>query len=244
MKTSSDLVGRLGGIAAMLGGVLWMLAVAGLTYAHGLTESPRGALVLGFGALTFNRLLAFPPLLFAVGLAGVRARGSTPRGWLGKTGFVVALAGLVMASLGVVLETWIVNPDANFYSPVVQAGWMVSILGLFPVLAVGMVLFGLASSYTKRHLRIFVVSIGLVASLQFVAGVLSAAPTGSLAWDLVAAILNGALGLAWAVLGYVLWFDGDEAARRSTGEASKYPASAARGGFDPSARFTAQRLWR
>lgn len=191
-------------MAAMLGGVLWIVLVAGVTFTHGLTDAPRDALILGFGTLEFNRLLVLPPLLFIVGLAGIRARGAPPRGSLERTGFVAALLGLFMVSLGVVLETWIVEPDTDFYNPVVQVGWMVYILGRFPVLAVGMALFGLASSGTERRLRIIVVSIGLLISLEFLAGVLSSA-SASLAWDLVVAILTGLVGLGWAVLGYILW---------------------------------------
>ena len=51
-------------------------------------------------------------------------------------------------------------------------------------------------------------------------------------------------GLGWAVLGYVLWFDWTEAARRSTGQASTHPTRPARGGSDPAAHFTAHRFWR
>jgi hypothetical protein len=57
-------------------------------------------------------------------------------------------------------------------------------------------------------------------------------------------VLWMAYGLGWAVLGYVLWFEGDEAARRSTGEASTYPARPAQNSSDATTRFTSHRFRR
>jgi hypothetical protein len=51
-----------------------------------------------------------------------------------------------MLAVGVVLETWIINPDKDFYNPLVQGGWILFLFGLFPVLPVGMILFGIGST--------------------------------------------------------------------------------------------------
>lgn len=64
---SSNVV-RWGGLAAILGGALWIVFFTGHTFAHGSTQSPRGATILGFESLDFNRLLAIPPLLFMWGV--------------------------------------------------------------------------------------------------------------------------------------------------------------------------------
>ena len=140
---------RWGGLAAILGGVLWIVFFTGHTFTHGSTQSPRGATILGFESLDFNRLLAIPPLLFIWGLVATRATQAGPGRRLGRVGFAAALLGLAMISLGVVLETWIVDPNKDFQNPLVQGGWVLFIFGLFPVLPVGMIL----SASAPRVLR-------------------------------------------------------------------------------------------
>lgn len=73
---SSSTLARLAGPAAVMGGLLWVAVVTGHTFAHGSTQSPRDAAVLGLQSLDFFRLLAIPPLLFALGLAGASPSGS------------------------------------------------------------------------------------------------------------------------------------------------------------------------
>ncbi len=195
-------VARWSGLAAILGGVLWIVFSTGLTFTHGPTQIPRNATLLGLSALAFNRILALPPLLFIVGLAGLRLRGPTARGRSpGEAGFVVALIGLIMVSLGVVFETWIIDPNKDFFHPIVQAGWILYIFGLFPVHAVGMILFGLASSHLEKRFRALGVGIGVLSSLPMVAALAASGSTTSL----VVAMLNGLLGLGWILLGYALW---------------------------------------
>ena len=177
----------------------------GHTFAHGSTQSPRDATILGLGSLDFYRLLAVPPLLFVWGLVATRATRAGSGSRLGRVGFVAALLGLAMVALGVVLETWIVDPNKDFQNPLVQGGWILFLFGLFPVLPVGMILFGIGSSGIRRRLRMLAVVIGLLAPLQLLEGFLSSFSTGSLIWDLMYATLRGVMGLAWALLGYALW---------------------------------------
>ncbi len=201
---TSNLI-RWGGVAAISGGVLWMGLFTGHTFAHGSTQSPRDATILGLGSLDFYRLLAVPPLLFVWGLVATRATRAGSGSRLGRVGFVAALLGLAMVALGVVLETWIVDPNKDFQNPLVQGGWILFLFGLFPVLPVGMILFGIGSSGIRRRLRMLAVVIGLLAPLQLLEGFLSSFSTGSLIWDLMYATLRGVMGLAWALLGYALW---------------------------------------
>lgn len=204
---SSRLV-RWGGLAAMLGGALWIVSFTGHTFTHGSTQSPRDATILGFESLDFYRLLAIPPLLFIWGLVSARATRVRSSRRLGQVGFVVALVGLVMLALGVILETWIIDPSKDFYNPLVQGGWILFLFGLFPVLPAGMILFGIGSSGIERRLRILAVVIGLLAPLQLLEGEgFLSASTGSLMWDLLYATLRGLLGLGWILLGYVLWLE-------------------------------------
>ena len=149
------------------GGVVWIVLFTGHTFTHGSIQSPRGATILGFGSLHFYRLLALPPLLFIWGLVGARATRDGPGGRLGRVGFVAALVGLAMVAFGVVLETWIVDSDKDFYNPLVQGGWILFLFGLFPVLPVGMILFAVGSSDIQRRLRMLAVVIGLWPPFSF-----------------------------------------------------------------------------
>jgi len=131
-----------------------------------------------------------------------------------------------MVALGIVLETWIIDPSKDFHNPLVQGGWILLLFGLFSMLPVGMILFGLGSSGIERRLRILAFIVGLLAPLQLLEGFLSSHSPGSLTWDLAYAILRGALGLGWILLGYALWSgeigrpdrdDGSRPSRRATG---------------------------
>ncbi len=204
MPSLSRLI-RWSGLAAVLGGVLWIVFFTGHTFTHGSTQSPRDATILGFESLDFNRLLAVPPLLFIWGLVGAHATRASLGRRIGRVGFVTAVVGLVMLALGIILETWIIDPSEDFYNPLVQGGWILYIFGLFPVLPAGMVLFGIGSSGIDQRLRMLAIIIGLLAPLQLLEGFLSSASTGSLMWDLVYATLRGLVGIGWILLGYVLW---------------------------------------
>jgi hypothetical protein len=196
---------RWGGLAAILGGVLWILFYTGHTFTHGSTQSPRDATILGLESLDFNRLLALPPLLFIIGLFGTRATRAFVGRRPGRVAFVVALLGLVMITLGVILETWVIDPNKDFENPIVQGGWILFLFGLFPVIPVGMILYGIRSRDMERRLRILAVVIGLLAPLQWLEMFLSSVSTGSVVWDLAYSVLRGLFGLGWIVLGYVLW---------------------------------------
>ncbi len=80
---TSNLI-RWGGVAAISGGVLWMVLFTGHTFAHGSTQSPRDGTILGLGSLDFYRLLAVPPLLFVWGLVATRATRAGPGSRLGR----------------------------------------------------------------------------------------------------------------------------------------------------------------
>ena len=203
---------RWGGLAAILGGVLWIVLMTGHTFTHGSTQSPRDASILGLESIDFFRSLAIPPLLFIGGLVGARATRPRTGRRRGQAGFVIALLGLIMIALGVILETWILDPDKDFHNPLVLGGWISFLFGLFPVLPVGMILFGIRARDMERRLRILAVIIGVLAPLQWLEMFLSSVSTGSLTWDLIYVALRGVLGLGWILLGYSLWSD-----RRSKG---------------------------
>ncbi len=211
---------RWGGLASILGGVLWIVFMTGHTFTHGSTQSPRDASILGLESLDFNRLLAIPPLLLIGGLVGARATRPRTGRRRGQAGFVIALLGLIMIALGVILETWIIDPDKDFQNPLVLGGWILFLFGLFPVLPIGMILFGIRSRDMESRFRMLAIGIGLLAPLQWLETFLSSVSTGSLTWDLIYSVLRGVLGLGWILLGYALWsFEPEERAARSRQEA-------------------------
>ena len=111
-------LGRLGGIAAAAGGVLWCLKIA----LDGIGGDPS----------TFaERLLFFVPLLFGAGLAGFYARYSGRMRGEGRAGFVQAFVGLAFLAAGFLM-------DLTFG---LEEGIRISSFG-FIILTLGLVLLG------------------------------------------------------------------------------------------------------
>jgi hypothetical protein len=212
---SRETLVRWGAVGSVVGGILWVVLFAGHTFAHGSTQTPREATVLGLSSLDFLRLLAIPPLLFMWGLWSARATQTAPLRPLGRAGYFVSLTGLAMVALGVVLETWIVDPSLDFSHPFVQGGSILFLFGLFPTLTIGMILFGVRASGMRRSLRVLAVVIGVLTPLQLLEVFLSSWSTGTVPWDLLYTALRGLVGLAWVAFGVSLW--SEVTARRSRG---------------------------
>jgi hypothetical protein len=188
---SASGLARWGGLAAMLGGVMWVVKGGAIM----LTGEQPPVL---FGA-------ALP--LFAVGLVGLHARLGGRGGRLGKTGVLVAYAAL--ASALVVLVGWTLAP----------AGWVpsedsVTPLTPFIVLAglgpfVGLVLLGIATLRVKAmpapwSALPLVMGAGAV-PLMLVGGILELVSERLFELPIVL------LGLAWVLLGYSVWSGRDKA---------------------------------
>ena len=198
---------RWGGLAAMLGGVLW-IAVRVLV----LLEPPP------FSYDAYNRMFVAPLLLLLVGLLGFSVRRAGGCGRLARTGTVAALAGCTLLIVGNVTEFWLVlaqskpNANAAYQSGAEEVwigseiGWILFLLG-FLILSIGLVLFGAAAVRASelpkwRALPLMVGAAGLTA---FLFGPFLVT---------VADLLLTLIGLGWMLLGYVLWSGGDEAARQ------------------------------
>ena len=97
---SSALI-RLGGLAAMVGGVLWALWTVGFNF---VGYSQPGTLAYERYE-AYNRLLPLALLPVMVGFLGLHAIQRRSYGLLGKAGFVTALLGLAVA--GSVGEFWV-----------------------------------------------------------------------------------------------------------------------------------------
>lgn len=188
---SASGLARWGGLAAMLGGVMWVLK--------------GGAIMLTGEQPPILFEAALP--LFAVGLVGLHARLGRRGGRLGKTGLLLAYAALVSALVALVGWTlapagWV--PDEDSVTPltpfIVLAG-----LGSF----VGLVLLGIATLRAKVmpapwSVLPLVMGAGAV-PLMLVGGVLELVSERLFELPIVL------LGLAWVLLGYSVWSGRDKA---------------------------------
>ena len=187
---------RWSGLAAMLGGLLWIVLVP----LQGMAESTK---VLGLTEGAYNRMNTASLLLLTAGLAGLYARQAGRFGRLGVAGSVLAIIGLALVVLGNVIEFWIsdlIFADVQL-GEFKQVGVGSFLIGLC-VLAVGLVLVGIATIQAKTLPRWSRV-LPLVIALLLASGFLVALSIGE--WGFWLIVLS--LGPGWVLLGYVLWSD-------------------------------------
>jgi len=194
---------RWSGLAAMLGGLLFMV-LGPLSYL-----AAERMTLLGLTEYAYSRMNTASLLLLAAGLAGLYARQAGRLGRLGVAGFVLAFTGLALMVIGNVIESWISDlmfPDVQpgEFKPGAQAGWGSVLIGLC-VLAVGLALVGSATIQAKVLPR-WSRALPLVSGLLIASGFLVALSIGE--WGFGVIVLS--LG-PWMLLGYVLWSDQAEA---------------------------------
>jgi hypothetical protein len=182
---SSRLI-RWSGLAAMLGGALWVV---------------KGGLIMS-GVLDLGELLIVAQLLFAMGLMGLHWRLGGRGGWLGRVGGFLAYVAAALSGVNA--------PYAVFFAedgPQTPFPFNVTFAIAALVIFVGLVLLGLAALRAEilpRRWR----------ALPLASGLLSLLPVWVLAFihlELPVVVL----GLAWMLLGYVLWSDKGAPARRT-----------------------------
>jgi len=139
---SSNLL-RWSGLAAMLGGVLWPLW-AGVE--QSVEWGQPGSTAYEHYEL-INRLLPIALLLVVAGFIGLHAAQRSRYGRIGTVGFATVLVGLVLITAGSVGEFWVFS-DESYVGAGRNASWMLFLLG-HPVLAIGTLLFGIASVRAK-----------------------------------------------------------------------------------------------
>jgi hypothetical protein len=228
MQDFSKPIGRLGGLGAIVGGLLWSAK-----FFYDRNDMPPWSTDLT------DDMFFVVLLLFLAGLVGLYARlRGRLREWeaLSLAGFVASISGLiasVVSQLTMVLE---VGPSWWY-----GISWWTFLFGYF-LTNLGLAFVGnsVIQSRALPRLRALPLTIGLLGILL----ILVADPPNSELGIYPSLALWMTYGFGWAVLGYVLWSAGDEGARRSTGEASTYPTGPTRDGSDPAARFTAHRFWR
>jgi len=188
----------LGGLAAILGGVLW-IAVRVLV----LLEPPP------FSYDAYNRMFVAPLLLLLVGLLGLSARSAGGRRRLARTGTMAAVGGCALLIAGNVAEFWFVlmqskpNANAAYQSGAEEVwigseiGWMLFLLG-FLIMSIGLVLFGVAAVRANElpRWRALPLMVGVAGLMAFLFG-----PFLVAAADLLLTLI----GVGWILLGYLLW---------------------------------------
>jgi hypothetical protein len=188
---SASGLARWGGLAAMLGGVMWVVK--------------GGAIMLTGEQPPILFEAALP--LFAVGLVGLHARLGGRGGRLGKTGLLLAYAALASALVTLVGWTlapagWV--PDEDSATPLTP---FIVLAGLGPF--VGLVLLGIATLRAKVmpapwSVLPLVMGAGAV-PLMVVGGILE------LVNERLVEVPIVLLGFAWVLLGYSVWSGKDEA---------------------------------
>ena len=195
---------RLGGLGAVLGGVLW---VASFGAAQAISP-------------TLKWILVGPVLFLLVAVAALQARHATGSGALGKGGFGLSLLGLVLLAHGSVGHATISGQIAGMtYGPFFFAGLApgAMVLGAGAVLtAVSMIIANVLPRLSPIPLLVGSVGVavagGIAVGRQLVEGVgtdVFPLPLGPLAmaWAL--------FGLGWLWLGYLLWSERTPGAERT-----------------------------
>ncbi len=179
---SSNLV-RMSGLVAMLGGVLWAL--------WGVVEQSVGWGQPGSTAYELyeliNRLLPFALLLVVMGFIGLHAVQRRSYGWLGTAGFATVLVGFMLLMAGNMGEFWVFS-DQSYEGVGRNASWGLFLLG-HPILAIGTLLFGIATVRAKvfpREAAILFAVMGVGVVVPFLGAVIFAIPfvlLGHLLWS-------------------------------------------------------------
>ena len=182
---------RWSGLTAMVGGVLWVLWAGGQSEGFGAGWSGPGSVAYERYEF-FNRLLPVVLLPVVVGFIGLHAAQRRSYGRLGMTGFVMILVGFMLIIAGSVAEFWVFSDQPYRQPNGRNASYGIFLVG-HPVLAVGTLLFGIATVRANVFPRD-------IAQLLAVLGVGVVVP--------VFGVFIFAFPFIW--LGYLLWSGGYE----------------------------------
>jgi hypothetical protein len=197
---------RWGGFALILWALHLLARDFTFAFTHGSTEADMDLTFLGLNSLQYARLWTAFGLLGLIGLAGVYVQVSPRLSKTGKAGFWVALLGLALWFTAQVMQVWILDPDANFHSPLVFGGWLLSVASYF-VLAAGLVLAGIdiqrANALPRARSLILIMGILLVPTVLLV-GYIVGHSDDSLPWKLLYGGISVPYDLCWLWLGVLL----------------------------------------
>jgi len=197
---------RWGGLASLAAGVLWLLIWMHQRLAHGTTQDNERNLVAGLTWMDSGKFLVLALLLVLVGLASLYRRRERP-GRLGRTGGIVTLVVLGFLIIATALEFWTFpwgSYEVTYEEATGLAGSNLSgVIQLFTslIFTIGLIVFNV------DLLRAKVIPIW-VAPVLIVGGLATVFLT-PVFW---------VPGVAWLVLGMVLWPKKEKPTRTSSGQ--------------------------
>jgi len=180
---------RWGWPAAIVAGAVWLLVWAHQAYAHGVTQENEKEIVLGLTWMDSAKFLVVPFALLVATMGALRARRGRPR-WLGRAGFAVTNGALALLTVGVGLEFWAFpwgSYEHGFDEPLPKYGGLVQTLASL-ALTIGALLLAIDLSRS----RVLPIWVGL------------ALVVGAVTTIYLTPVLP-VPGVAWLVLGAVLW---------------------------------------
>jgi len=196
MMTPSPLI-RWTGMAAILGGAIWILSYVMNAFTQDGTRA-----VLGLSEPGWRTVLNLALVFFIAALLGLHRQRRDRLRRLGLGGLLVSVVALVAMLVGNVLEFWVFPPSNH-------AGWITFLVGFFVLglgnmgLGTGAIRSRALNTYTAA-LLICWLPVGLLGLLLRPMGV-SNVMTG--------VVLLGLIPFAWIALGYDLWRYADEDSR-------------------------------
>ncbi len=159
----------------MLGGVMWPLW-AGVVQSVGWGE-PGSAAYERYEL--FNRMLPLALLSVLVGFVGLHVAQRRSYGRLGAAGFATVLVGFLLIIAGSVGEFWVFSDQPYDETGFGRgASWTLFLLG-HPLLAVGTVLFGIATARARvlpREVGMMFAVLGAFVVVPFTGAVIFAIP--------------------------------------------------------------------
>ena len=187
---SSNNIVRWLGMAAIVGGVLWMAL-------RPFISNTWGRPMLGFTYEDYNRLMAVPLMLLLFGAWGVTIRYWQDVGKVGHLGNLLVVLGLLGALAGVLIEFWWAGGLSGNREGAMW-GWLIYLLGLAGV-TIGLVLFGASAMLNKalpgwsRPIPLLMASLLVLWILSSIVGLEDLGNAG-----------KALLGLGWVLLGVAL----------------------------------------
>lgn len=192
---------RRGGLAAMLGSLLWVVCWTIVFFVGGGSRAER----------LWRTLLLNPALLlFMAGLWGFHARQARRSGRLGKTGFSFCMLGTATMLLGNVVEFWV----SEYFYGTQTPGWKMMGVGLM-MLPVGLFLLGIGTIRARVFtgwrraaplgFSVMLTAVVILLILSYLSPVEAWMSSQPLLAKIFPYAASYAFAFGWTALGYALW---------------------------------------